>query len=111
MQVRCPSQIQEVLLEIQPYQDFYQEITIEDGLLPKESKDVILRSQRQDLLKKLHAGHLVCQNAYTDLSVIMLCSEVPNKQADTLIFLVYVSLLLCSSSYNVMLCSQVTSAE
>ena len=50
--------MQEVPAEIQPYWDFFKGITIEDGLLLNGTRIIIPTSQRQHLIKQLHAGHL-----------------------------------------------------
>ena len=57
VQLGWPGQIQEVSLEIQPYWNFHEKISIQDGLLLKGTRIIIPAGQRQDLLKQLHVGH------------------------------------------------------
>ena len=56
VQAGWPSQIQEVPLEKQSYWSSFEEITIEDGSVLKGTRNIIPASQRQALLKQLHAG-------------------------------------------------------
>ena len=58
VQARWPRQIQELPNEIQPYWKFHEEITIVDGLLLKCTRNIIHISQRQYMLKRIHAGHI-----------------------------------------------------
>ena len=52
-----PIKIQAVLVEIKPYWNHHQEIATEDGFLLRESRIIVHKSQRQDLLMQIHAGH------------------------------------------------------
>ena len=45
-------------LQIQPYWNFIEEITIEDSLLLKGTRIMVPPSWRENLLKEIHAGHL-----------------------------------------------------
>ena len=50
--------IKEVLLKIQPYWTFHEELTIEDGLVLKGTRIIILNKKREEILKLIHEGHL-----------------------------------------------------
>ena len=53
-----PEEIQQVPPEIQPYWMFTDELTIEDGLILKNTRIIIPTSERVDLLRQIHHGHL-----------------------------------------------------
>ena len=50
--------MQEVPLEMQPHLNFHEEITVEDGSLFENTRIIVPTSQRYDLLKQNHSGHL-----------------------------------------------------
>ena len=53
-----PRTIKQVPPELQPYWTFREELTIEDGLILKGTRIVILTKQCQAILKQIHEGHL-----------------------------------------------------
>ena len=53
-----PKTIKQVPLVLQPYWTFREEFTIEDGLILKGTRIVILSKQHQAILKQIHKGHL-----------------------------------------------------
>ena len=53
-----PKTIKQVPPELQPYWTFREELTIEDGLILKGTRIVILSKQCQAILKQIHKGHL-----------------------------------------------------
>ena len=53
-----PKTIQDLPQEIQPYWNFREELTIEDGLVLKLTRIVIPKSMHNEILQQLHAGHL-----------------------------------------------------
>ena len=50
--------IKEVPQEIQNYWTFHEELTIEDGLILKDTMIVIPDEKREEILKQIHEGHL-----------------------------------------------------
>ena len=53
-----PSTIKELLSKIQPYWTFREELTIEDGLILKDTRIVVPTTKQAELLKLIHEGHL-----------------------------------------------------
>ena len=53
-----PRTIKQVPPELQPYWTFREELTIEDGLILKGTRIVILSKQCQAILKQIHEAHL-----------------------------------------------------
>ena len=53
-----PKTIKQVPPELQPYWTFREELTIEDGLILKGTRIVILSQQCQAILIQIHKGHL-----------------------------------------------------
>ena len=53
-----PKTIKQVPPELPPYWTFREELTIEDGLILKGTRIVILSKQCQAILKQIHKGHL-----------------------------------------------------
>ena len=53
-----PSTIKEVPNVLQPYWTFREELTVEDGLILKSTRIVILTKKLEALLKLIHEGHL-----------------------------------------------------
>ena len=53
-----PKTIKQVPPELQPYWTFREKLTIEDGLILKGTRIVILSKQSQAILKQIHKGHL-----------------------------------------------------
>ena len=53
-----PSTITEVPNVIQPYWTFCEELTVEDGLVLKETRIVIPNKKHEGVLKLIHEGHL-----------------------------------------------------
>ena len=53
-----PSSIKQVPQVLQPYWTFIEELTVEDGLILKETRIVILTKQLEAILKLFHEGHL-----------------------------------------------------
>ena len=53
-----PKQIQDLPREMQAYWNFREELTIEDGLILKNTRIVIPHKLRQATLKQIHEGHL-----------------------------------------------------
>ena len=58
VQPRWPQDLHEVLKEIQPYWTFPEELTIEDGILLKETCIIVPHNLCQELIPLLHTGHL-----------------------------------------------------
>ena len=58
IQAGCPEKIQQVPPEIQAYWTFRDELTIEDGLVLKNARIIIPTSERNNLLRQIHCGHL-----------------------------------------------------
>ena len=57
-QAGWPEKIQQVPPEIKSYWTFQDELTIEDGLVLKNTRIIIPTSERNDLLRQIHCGHL-----------------------------------------------------
>ena len=53
-----PNTIKEVPNELQPYWTFQEKLTIEDGLVLKGTRIVILKNKHNQILKMIHEGHL-----------------------------------------------------
>ena len=53
-----PNSIKEVPPEIQAYQTFHEELTIEDGLILKGTQIVIPKNKHKNILRVIHTGHL-----------------------------------------------------
>ena len=53
-----PSTIREVPSEIQPYQTFREELTVEDGIIMKGTWIVEPHKKHQATLQLIHEGHL-----------------------------------------------------
>ena len=53
-----PKTIKEVLIEVQKYWTFHEELTIEDGLILKGTRIIIPDKKREEILKLIHKGHL-----------------------------------------------------
>ena len=53
-----PNSIKEVLPEIQAYLTFHKELTIEDGLVLKGTRIVILKGKHKQVLAMIYKGHL-----------------------------------------------------
>ena len=58
IQAGWPEKIQQVPPEIQAHWTLRDELTIEDGLILRNTRIVILTSERNDLLRQIHHGHL-----------------------------------------------------
>ena len=58
IQAWVPEKIQQVPPEIQPYWMFRDELIIEDRLVLKNTRIIIPTSERNDLLRQIHHGHL-----------------------------------------------------
>ena len=56
-----PHTIKEVLMVLQPYWTFHEELTIEDGLILKGTRFVVPNKQRETILNQIHDGHLGLQ--------------------------------------------------
>ena len=52
-----PKTVKEVSQEIQKYWTFREELTIEDGLILKSTRIVILDVKREQILQQIHEGH------------------------------------------------------
>ena len=53
-----PNTIKEVSNELQAYWTFWEELTIEDGLVLKGTRIVIPKNKHNQILKMIHEGHL-----------------------------------------------------
>ena len=53
-----PSTIKELPSEILPYWTFWEELTIEDGLILKDTRIVVPSMKQAEILKLIHEGHL-----------------------------------------------------
>ena len=53
-----PSSIKELPSEIQPFWTFWEELTIEDGLILKGTRIVVPSMKQVEILKLIHEGHL-----------------------------------------------------
>ena len=49
--------IKGVLIEVQKYWTFHEELTIEDGLILKGTRIIIPDKKREEILKLIHEGH------------------------------------------------------
>ena len=58
IQAGWSEKIQQVPPEIKPYWTFWDDLTIEDGLVLKNTRIIIPTSERNDLLRQIHHGHL-----------------------------------------------------
>ena len=53
-----PNSIKELPSEIQPFWTFWEEVTIEDGLILKGTRTVVPSMKQAEILKLIHEGHL-----------------------------------------------------
>ena len=53
-----PKTIKEVLIKVQKYWTFHEELMIEDGLILKGMRIIIPDKKREEILKLIHEGHL-----------------------------------------------------
>ena len=58
IQTGWPKTIKEVLIEVQKYWTFNEELMIEDGLILKGTRIIIPDKKREEILKLIHKGHL-----------------------------------------------------
>ena len=53
----CPKKRSSLAPNLQPYWNYRDELTIEDGILMKGQKIIIPTSLKQQYISKIHAGH------------------------------------------------------
>ena len=56
--------------ELYPYFQIRDEITVQDGLLFKNNRVLVLASQRLDVMKRIHSGHHSIKPVYAELVIM-----------------------------------------